>query len=335
MAHLLGYARVSTTDQNPDLQVDELTAAGCWKVWTDHASGALDRRPQLDEVLEQLRPGDTLVVWRLDRLGRSLRHLIEVVTGLDERGVGFRSLRENIDTTTAGGRLVFHLFGALAQFERELIRDRTVAGLTAARARGRVGGRPSKLSAEQVRQARGMYDARELTVEQIGAVLGVSRTSIYRALGKTTTPAPPATATPAPARPAEPVATTTEAVGDAPAAVATGVAAPAGGGAGGGALAGPVSLVCGAGRPGRSGARAGGGGQRPHQPEGGGDRVEPGQEQGVVGRGGGGAAAGPGRRADQLPAGVGQPGRAGRRAPRAAVVTGRLSAVRRDLSWWV
>jgi len=211
------------------LQVDELTAAGCWKVWTDHGSGVLDRRPQLDEVLEQLRPGDTLVVWRLDRLGRSLRHLIEVVTGLDERGVGFRSLRENIDTTTAGGRLVFHLFGALAQFEREIIRDRTVAGLTAARARGRVGGRPSKLSAEQVRQARKMYDARELTVEQIGTVLGVSRTSIYRALGKTTTPAPQATATPAPGRPAEPVAAMTEAAGDAPLAVATGVPVPAGG----------------------------------------------------------------------------------------------------------
>ncbi len=229
MAHLLGYARVSTLEQNPDLQVDELTAAGCWKVWTDHASGALDRRPQLDAVLEQLRPGDTLMVWRLDRLGRSLRHLIEVVTGLDEREVGFRSLRENIDTTTAGGRLVCHLFGALAQFERELIRDRTVAGLTAARARGRVGGRPSKLTAEQVRQARKMYDARELTVEQIGAVLGVSRTSIYRALAKTTTPARPATAAPAPAGPAERVAATTEAARDAPAAVARRGPAPAGG----------------------------------------------------------------------------------------------------------
>ncbi len=234
MAHLLGYARVSTLEQNPDLQVDELTAAGCWKVWSDHASGALDRRPQLDAVLEQLRPGDTLVVWRLDRLGRSLRHLIEVVTGLDERGVGFRSLRESIDTTTAGGRLVFHLFGALAQFEREIIRDRTVAGLTAARARGRVGGRPSKLSAEQVRQARRMYDARELTVEQIGAVLGVSRTSIYRALGRTTTPTPSATAAPAPARKAEPVDTSQGtaakgAAGDAPAVVATQAPVPVGG----------------------------------------------------------------------------------------------------------
>ncbi len=122
------------------------------------------------------------MVWRLDRLGRSLRHLIDVVTGLDERQVGFRSLRESIDTTTAGGRLVFHLFGALAQFEREIIRERTVAGLAAARARGRVGGRPSKISPEQRRQVRKMYDARELTVEEIGRVLGVSRTSIYRAL---------------------------------------------------------------------------------------------------------------------------------------------------------
>ncbi len=151
-------------------------------MWTDHASGTLERRPQLDEVLDRLRPGDTLVVWRLDRLGRSLRHLIDTVNGLDERQVGFRSLRENIDTTTAGGRLVFHLFGSLAQFEREIIRDRTVAGLAASRARGWVGGRPSKLSEEQRRQARRMYDARELTVEQIGGVLGVSRTSIYRAL---------------------------------------------------------------------------------------------------------------------------------------------------------
>jgi len=168
-----------------------------------------------------------LVVWRLDRLGRSLRHLIEVVTGLDERGVGFRSLRESIDTTTAGGRLVFHLFGALAQFEREIIRDRTVAGLTAARARGRVGGRPFKLSVEQRRQARKMDDARELTVEQIGAVLGVSRTSIYRALGKATRPVP--SVTPAPARMAEPVAAMTEVAGDAPAALALRVPVPGGG----------------------------------------------------------------------------------------------------------
>jgi len=173
---------VSTAEQNGDLQTDELTSAGCYEVFVDHASGLLDRRPELDTVLERLRPGDTLVVWRLDRLGRSLRHLIDRVTALDERGVGFRSLRESIDTTTAGGRLVFHLFGALAQFEREIIRDRTMAGLSAARARGRNGGRPSKLTADQVRAARRLYDEREHTVEQIGGMFGVSRTSIYRAL---------------------------------------------------------------------------------------------------------------------------------------------------------
>jgi len=150
-------------------------------VFVEQASGAVDRRPQLERALGELRAGDTLVVWRLDRLGRSLRHLIDVVTALDGRGVGFRSLRESIDTTTSGGRLVFHLFGALAQFEREIIRDRTQAGLTAARARGRVGGRPPKLSPDQVRTVRRLYE-RELTVAEIGSVLGVSRTSIYRAL---------------------------------------------------------------------------------------------------------------------------------------------------------
>ena len=179
---MLGYARVSTAEQSADLQADELKAAGCWRVYVEHASGVLDRRPALEEVLDALRPGDTLVVWRLDRLGRSLRHLIDTVTALDEQQVGFRSLRESIDTTTAGGRLVLNLFGALAQFEREVIRDRTVAGLAAARARGRVGGRPSKLSPDQRREARRMYDAKDLTVEAIGQILGVSRTSIYRAL---------------------------------------------------------------------------------------------------------------------------------------------------------
>src|SRR5674536_369402 len=154
VSHLLGYALVSTAEQNADLQTDELTAAGCWRVWTDHASGVLDRRPQFDELLGQLRPGDTLVVWRLDRLGRSRRHLIDVVTALDDRGVGFRSLRESIDTTGPGGRLVFHLFGALAQFEREIIRDRTMAGLAVARERGRSGGRRSKLGVDQRRTAR-------------------------------------------------------------------------------------------------------------------------------------------------------------------------------------
>ena len=125
MGHLLGYARVSTGDQSPDLQLDALRAAGCYRVFVDTASGALTTRPELAKVLDQLRPGDALVVWKLDRLGRLLRHLIEVVGDLERRGVGFKSLRESVDTTTPGGRLVFHLFGALAEFERDLIRERT------------------------------------------------------------------------------------------------------------------------------------------------------------------------------------------------------------------
>lgn len=184
MGELLGYARVSTGEQDTALQVDALEQAGCFKVFTDTVSGALDSRPELDRLREQLRPGDTVVVWRLDRMGRSIRHLIDLMTDLEEQGVGFRSLTENIDTTTSGGRLVFHLFAALAEFERDLIRDRTKAGLAAARARGRLGGRPPVLTADQVKAARRMYDQQDMTVAQIGAVLGVSRATIYRALSK-------------------------------------------------------------------------------------------------------------------------------------------------------
>jgi len=184
VGELLGYARVSSAEQNAELQADALAAAGCWRVFTDSASGALDRRPELDRLLEQLRPGDTLVVWRLDRLGRSLRHLLDVVTDLSERGVGFRSLTESIDTTTSGGRLIFHVFGALAEFEREIIRERTQAGLAAARARGRKGGRPALMTPDKVKAARRMYDQRDMTVAEIGAVLGVSRGTVYRALGR-------------------------------------------------------------------------------------------------------------------------------------------------------
>lgn len=184
MGELLGYARVSTGEQDTALQVDALEKAGCYKVFTDTVSGALDSRPQLDRLREHLRPGDTVVVWRLDRLGRSIRHLIDVMSEFEEQGVGFRSLTENIDTTTSGGRLVFHLFAALAEFERDLIRDRTKAGLAAARARGRLGGRPPVLTADQVKAARRMYDQQDMTVAQIGAVLGVSRATIYRALSK-------------------------------------------------------------------------------------------------------------------------------------------------------
>lgn len=179
--HLLGYARVSTTDQDASLQLDALSAAGCYRVWVDTMSGSLEHRPELAKLLDQLRPGDTLVVWRLDRLGRSIRHLIDQLQALGERGVGFRSLQETIDTTSPGGRLVF---AALAEFERDLIKERTNAGLAAARARGRTGGRPPRLSVDQVRTARRLYEQQDMTVAQIGDVLGVSRTTIYRALAR-------------------------------------------------------------------------------------------------------------------------------------------------------
>jgi DNA invertase Pin-like site-specific DNA recombinase len=179
MGHLLGYARVSTTDQQPDLQVDALTAAGCYRVFTEQASGARADRP----VLAQLRPGDTLVVWKLDRLGRSLRHLVDTVTGLADRDVGFRSLQEVIDTTTPGGRLVFHVFAALAEFERDLIRERTAAGLAAARARGRNGGRPPVLYDGQVELARELYASRRYTTAEIARRLKVGRSTLYRYLG--------------------------------------------------------------------------------------------------------------------------------------------------------
>jgi DNA invertase Pin-like site-specific DNA recombinase len=183
MAHLLGYARISTGDQHLDLQVNALKAAGCFRVFVDTASGALTARPALDQVLDQLRPGDTLVVWKLDRLGRSLRHLVDTIAALADRGVGFRSLQEAIDTTTPGGKLVFHIFAALAEFERDLIRERTTAGLAAARARGRTGGRPAVMTRPKIRLAREMYASRQYTVAAIASTLGVSRASIYRHLG--------------------------------------------------------------------------------------------------------------------------------------------------------
>ena len=185
MGDLLGYARVSTLEQHSTLQTDALKAAGCYRVFTDRASGALDERPELARLVDQARPGDTVVVWRLDRLGRSLRHLIDTVNELAERKVGFRSLTESIDTTTSGGKLIFHIFGALAEFERELIRERTQAGLAAARARGRHGGRPPVMSPDKVAAARRMYESREFTIEAIAQVLGVSRASIYRHLADT------------------------------------------------------------------------------------------------------------------------------------------------------
>jgi DNA invertase Pin-like site-specific DNA recombinase len=179
---LFGYARVSTTDQSPDLQLDALKEAGCNRVFTDQASGAVDGRPELKRLFDQLRPGDKLVVWRLDRLGRNLRHLIESVQELERMGVGFSSLQESIDTSTPAGKLVFHVFGALAEFERELIRERTKAGLAAARARGRRGGRPTVMTSKKVEIAREMYESKRHTLAAIAETLGVSRATVYRSL---------------------------------------------------------------------------------------------------------------------------------------------------------
>ncbi|GAA1993606.1 recombinase family protein [Terrabacter lapilli] len=180
--YLVGYARVSTLEQDAALQRDALQSAGCQRIFTDTASGKLEHRPALDAMLDQLRPGDTVVVWRLDRLGRSLRHLIDTVQTLESRGVAFHSLTENIDTSTPGGKLIFHVFGALAEFERDLIRERTMAGLAAARARGRSGGRPTVWTPEKLRVARDMYESKEHDIAAIARVVGVSRASVYRAL---------------------------------------------------------------------------------------------------------------------------------------------------------
>jgi DNA invertase Pin-like site-specific DNA recombinase len=177
---LIGYARVSTDDQNLDLQRDALQKAGCEQIFTDTVSGTKAERKGLTDALSHLRSGDTLVVWRLDRLGRSLRHLIDTVTALQERGIGFKSLRESIDTTTSGGKLVFHIFGALAEFEREIIRERTQAGLSAARSRGKSGGRPKALTEKQVQMLNNLAADKDRSVEEICKTLGISRTTFYR-----------------------------------------------------------------------------------------------------------------------------------------------------------
>lgn len=179
---LVGYARVSTQDQKTELQLDALKAAGCEKVFVEKASGAQRDRPELKAALDYMRNGDTLVVWKLDRLARSMKQLIETVEGLEEVGVGFRSLTEAIDTTTAGGKLVFHVFGALAEFERSIIRERTRAGLDAARARGRKGGRPSKLKEADLKAARAMLADKSITVEDVAKHLRVSTATLYRHL---------------------------------------------------------------------------------------------------------------------------------------------------------
>lgn len=186
---LIGYARVSTHEQILDLQLDALQRAGLDErnIFTDKKSGttAKAERPGLNEALSHLRSGDTLVVWRLDRLGRTLKQLIELINDLNARGIGFKSLQESIDTTTSGGKLVFHIFGALAEFERELIRERTHAGLTAARARGRKGGRPTIESKDpkKIAMALKLYDEMNMQVQEICATLHLSRSTLYRYVG--------------------------------------------------------------------------------------------------------------------------------------------------------
>jgi DNA invertase Pin-like site-specific DNA recombinase len=176
----IGYARVSTQDQNPALQLDALEEAGCEKIFMEKASGAQRDRSELHAALEYIRPGDTLVVWKLDRLARSLRQLIETVESLNARAIGFRSLTEAIDTTTPGGKLTFHIFGALAEFERSVIRERTKAGLAAARARGKRGGRPPSWDATDITAAKALLRDPNLTVEQAARRLGVAPSTLYR-----------------------------------------------------------------------------------------------------------------------------------------------------------
>lgn len=181
---LIGYARVSTQDQDLSLQLDALQGAGCARIFEDRMSGAKADRPGLNDALAYVRDGDVLVVWKLDRLGRSLPHLIATVTDLEGRSVGLRSLTEQIDTTTAGGRLIFHIFGALGQFERDLIRERTRAGLEAAAARGRKGGRKPVVTKEKVARAK-ILIAEGLTVREAASRLKVGKTALYRALSAT------------------------------------------------------------------------------------------------------------------------------------------------------
>ncbi len=176
----VGYARVSTNDQNLDLQRDALKSSGCERIFSDTASGAKTQRPGLTEAIKFCRPGDTLVVWKLDRLGRSLPHLVETVKDLLTAGIGFRSLQENIDTTTSGGKFIFHVFASLAEFERDIIRERTNAGLSAARSRGRNGGRPKGVDERKKKAAIALKKEPERSVKDICEIVGISRNTYYK-----------------------------------------------------------------------------------------------------------------------------------------------------------
>jgi DNA invertase Pin-like site-specific DNA recombinase len=176
----IGYMRISTSDQDMRMQRDALEEVRCDKIFEDISSGAQAERLGLVQCMEYLREGDTLIVWRLDRLGRSLKDLIAKVSELEERKIGFRSITESIDTTTAGGKLVFHIFGAMAEFERNLISERTKAGLEAARKRGRKGGRKRKLTDRQVEAMKKLYDGKEHSLQEIGDMFGVSKGTVYK-----------------------------------------------------------------------------------------------------------------------------------------------------------
>lgn len=180
----IGYARVSTAEQNNDLQIDALQKEGCDRIFEEKASGAQRDRPELKSALEYARAGDTIVVWKLDRLARSLKQLIETVEGLEKRGIGFKSITESIDTSTSGGKLIFHIFASLAEFERNIIRERTSAGLESAKVRGRTGGRPSKLSLEDIEVAKTLLKNPEITAKEVAKRMGVSFATLYRLIPK-------------------------------------------------------------------------------------------------------------------------------------------------------
>lgn len=179
---IIGYARVSTSEQDTALQLDALKKESCDRIYQESGSGASRERPELKRCLDTIRKGDTLIVWRLDRLGRSLKDLVDIINELEERGVGFRSLSESIDTTSAGGKLIFHLFAALSEFERSLIQERTKAGLAAARARGRKGGRPRALSKSQIKKAKAMLLDPLITKTEVAKHFNVTRSTLNKSL---------------------------------------------------------------------------------------------------------------------------------------------------------
>lgn len=180
----IGYARVSTSDQNLNLQIDALKEIGCEKIFTDVTSGTKKDRLGLEETLNYSREGDIIVVWKLDRVGRSLKNLIEIINSLNSRHVGFVSIKENIDTTSSSGRLMFHIFASLAEFERDIIKERTQAGLKAARARGRLGGRPKKLDNKQASIAKTMMKDKSISINDICKTFNISKSTLYKTINE-------------------------------------------------------------------------------------------------------------------------------------------------------